>query len=166
MILVFYFILFIFYFKRGGRKSGATPLPKNGVASRPLGVVRPPPKGQKKKKKNWGGLATPKSPNPFFLFFFLVGLLGWSSHSQKLKPILSVFFFLVCLSGWPDHPQRPGGGFSHPIPAIGGGRSHPDFLPPLFNFPSLKKKKTKILNWPKLHRFEKNDIILLEPKMT
>jgi hypothetical protein len=62
------------------------------------------------------------------------------------------------------------GGFGHPILAVGGGSSHPDFLPFFF------KKKTKIwpkkktgqnyvvLKWTKLRRFGQNDIVLDEPK--
>jgi hypothetical protein len=95
---------------------------------RPLGATL---KGQKKKKKGkmglgfWGwpdhpqgprggfghhlpvvggGPATPKIPNPFFLFFF---------------------FVLGGLSGWPDHPQRSGVASATPIRPVWGGRSDP-----------------------------------------
>jgi hypothetical protein len=55
-----------------------------------------------------GGPATPKIPNPFFLFF------------------VSLFFFFG-LSGWSDHPQRPGVASATPIRPVWGGRP-PRFL--------------------------------------
>jgi hypothetical protein len=32
------------------------------------------------------------------------------------------------LWGWPDHPLGPGGGFGHPLPAVGGGFDHAQAL--------------------------------------
>jgi hypothetical protein len=146
---------------------GATPFPKvgwsdhpifgQGVASatpyrpygggrsypRPLGVVRPPQKAQKKKKKKgkngfwplgvagppprawrWpkppptAGRGCPKPPP---------GPRGWSGHPQRPKPIFPLFsfFFFLGLLGWPDHPQRPGVASATPIRPVWGGRSHP-----------------------------------------
>jgi hypothetical protein len=131
--------------KRGGRSH---PLPKNGVAGpphfwpygggrshpRPLGVVRPPRKAKKKKKKGKMGF----------------GLWGWPDHSQRpgvasatpIRPVwggrshplakngvvrpppksqtIFRFFFFFGLSGWPDHPQRPGVASATPIWPYGG----------------------------------------------
>jgi hypothetical protein len=41
------------------------------------------------------------------------------------------------LWGWPDHPLGPGGGFGHPLPAVGGGFSHDHPQRPKLIFPSF-----------------------------
>jgi hypothetical protein len=126
-------------------------------------------KKKKKKKTKWvcavgGGRTTPKglgwlrpppttTPRP----------LGVVRPPPTAQTHFVFFFFSWWLSGWPDHPQRPGGGFSHPIPPYGvaeatpwpkrgwsghpifgqgGGSSHPRFPFFFFNF-FLKKKKLK-----------------------
>jgi hypothetical protein len=189
--------------------AGATPFPKvgwpdhpifgQGVASatpyrpygggrshpRPLGVVRPPQKAQKKKKKKgkmgfglWGwpdhplgpgggfghplpavgggfghlhalggGPATPKGQNPFFPFFFFLGLLGWPDHPQRpgvasATPIRPVW-------GGRSHPLAKNGVVRPPHFWEGGGSSHPDslffffFFFFFFKFPSFFQKKKK-----------------------
>jgi hypothetical protein len=94
------------------------------------------PKGHQEKKKKtekwvWdfgGGRTTPKglgvaSATPYGRGWPKPppGPWGWSGHPKNPKPIFPFFFFFG-LSGWPDHPQRPGGGFGHHLPVVGGGR--------------------------------------------
>jgi hypothetical protein len=76
--------------------AGATPLPKNRVAEpppsatpRPLGVVRPPRKPPRKKKKNEMGLCR----------------WGWPDHPQRPG---------CGRRGWPKPPQALGGGPATP----------------------------------------------------
>jgi hypothetical protein len=164
LILVFFFFLRR-NFKKKLKKKGnrgwlePPPCPKmgwpdhplfgQGVASatpRPLGVVRPPRKPPRKKKKNemglcrWGWSDHPQGPG--------CGRRGWPKPPQALgggpatpngtNPVRFFFFFSWWLSGWPDHPQRLGGGRSHPIlkatPFLGKGvaPATPDF--PFFFF--------------------------------
>jgi hypothetical protein len=163
----------------------ATPCPKNGVAGpphfwprggrpphtgsmgvaeatpRPLGVVRPPRKAKKKKKKNvqwvwdFGGGFDHPLPAVRGGRSHAQALGGWSGHPQRpthSSVFFFFFFFFGGLSGWPGHPQRPGGGFGHPHMAGMGwpatpwpkmgwsghpifwARSHPDFFPFFFFF--------------------------------
>jgi hypothetical protein len=143
--------------------AGATPFPKvgwpdhpifgQGVASatpyrpygggrshpRPLGVVRPPQKAQKKKKKGkmgfglWGWPDHPLGPGGGFEHplpavgggFGHLHALGGGPATPKGQNPFSPFFFLLGLLGWPDHPQRPGVASATPIRPVWGGRSHP-----------------------------------------
>jgi hypothetical protein len=165
-----------------GRSGGGqtTPMAK--------GVVRPPPKAQKKKKKRkmgfgllGGGFVHPKPggwsghPKPAFW--------GGRIHPQvrttpkRPKPIFRFFFFLGFWE-WPDHPLGHGGGSTTPRPAVGVApatpflaKSHPRFLSSpffffnIFFFFSFFKKK-KMIKWPKRCRFETQNSVVLELKMT
>jgi hypothetical protein len=65
-----------------------------------------------------------------------LGPRGWSGHPHVQQThffVFFFFFFFLGLLGWPDHPQGHGGGFGHPIPAVGGGWSHPQ-PPPISPF--------------------------------
>jgi hypothetical protein len=65
--------------------------------------------------------------------------------------------------GWPSHPWYPliGGGFSHPLGAQGGGRSHPNFYFFIFclfffflekiYFLNIFFKIKNLINWPRHH---------------
>jgi hypothetical protein len=149
--------------------TGATPFPKvgwpdhpifgQGVASatpyrpygggrshpRPLGVVRPPQKAQKKKGGGggggmgfglWGWPDHPLGPGGGFGhplpavgggFGHLHALGGGPATPKGQNPFFSFFFFFFFLGllGWPDHPQRPGVASATPIRPVWGGRSHP-----------------------------------------
>jgi hypothetical protein len=134
--------------------AGATPFPKvgwpdhpifgQGVASatpyrpygggrshpRPLGVVRPPQKAQKKKKikggngfwplgvagpppRAWGWLRTPPAGRRWWLRPPPCPR-GWSGHPQRPKPIFSFFFFFLGPFGVARPPPKAWGGFGHP----------------------------------------------------
>jgi hypothetical protein len=86
-------------------------------------VVRPPPKGLKKKKEKekW-----------------VLGFLGVVQTTPE-SPILIFCFFFLAFWGWPNHSY--GGGPATSRPAVG---SHP-------RFSSLKKKKKDqndvVLGW-------------------
>jgi hypothetical protein len=117
-----------------------------------------------------GGWTTPFLAKGCLAQPLMVGM-GWPKPPQALggdpppPKAQTLFFFFFCLSGWSDLPQGPGGGFGHPILVVGGGSSHPDFLPLIYLFIYFYlKKKTKILKWPKLRHFGQNDVILGEPK--
>jgi hypothetical protein len=122
-----------------------------------MGVAGPPPRA-------WGWLRTPPTGRRWWLR---------PPPCEQTHFFIFFFFFFFGLLGWPDHPQGHGGGFGHPIPAVGGGWSHPRFPPFFFffNFPSFfqqKKKKKKKLKWPKLlylkwsklRRFGQNGVVL------
>jgi hypothetical protein len=112
--------------------ASATPYRPYGVAEatpRPLGMVRPPRKPPKKKKKNemglcrWGWPDHPQGPGVASAtpYDHTQALGGGPATPNGTNPFRFFFFFSWWLSGWPDHPQRPGGGFGHPIRAVWGG---------------------------------------------
>jgi hypothetical protein len=90
--------------------AGATPFPKMGWPDHPISLAHPQRSvwgGRSHPQALGGGPATPKGPK------------------KKKKNNERMGFGLW---GWPDHPLGPGGGFGHPLPAVGGGRSHPQAL--------------------------------------
>jgi hypothetical protein len=120
-----------------------------GWSNHPMakGVVRPPPKAQKKKKKQnkvwvlafWGWPDHPLGhgvvrPPPDRLWGWLQPPLGqkWGGRSHPpwpSHPPISFPLFFLGFWGWPDHPL---------------GQATPRFpFPPLFFF---KKKKLKFYN--------------------
>jgi hypothetical protein len=152
--------------------AGATPFPKmgwpdhpifgQGVASatpyrpygggrshpRPLGVVRPPRKAKKKKRKNgfwplgvagpppraWGWLRTPPT-----------GRRGWPKATPRplgvVRPppksqthFFCFFFFFFWPFGVAGPPPKAWGGFGHPHTAGMGWPKPPRFLPFFFFF--------------------------------
>jgi hypothetical protein len=140
---------------------------KRKMGSGLLGVAGPPP-------RTWGWIRPPQkaglgwtNPPP--------GPWGWSGHPQKAKTHFSFFFFLG-FWGWPDHPL--GHGVVRPPPDRPWGWLEPPLIsfpppPPLFFlifsfffflfFFFLKKIMIK---WPKRRRFEAQNSVVLELKMT
>jgi hypothetical protein len=176
--------------------AGATPFPKvgwpdhpifgQGVASatpirpvwggrshlRPLGVVRPPQKAQKKKKNErmrfglWGWPDHPLGPGGGFRhplpavgggFGHLHALGGGPATPKGQNPFSLFFFFFFWPFGVAGPPPKAWGGFGHPHtadmgwpkPPLGqkwGGPATPIYLFFFFfffQFPSFKKKKKK-----------------------
>jgi hypothetical protein len=133
------------------------------------GVVRPPSKGEKRKKKVlvfWGWLDHPQGPGVASATLYgrcscgrrvaeaTPGPWRWSGHPQKTKT--HSFFLFLAFWGLPDHPFHHEGGLTTLIPAVRvalatpcpkmGWFSHPILAkapPPISSssFFFLKKKK-------------------------